>query len=307
MKKPTIGVAVITYRAKHHLPFCLPPFLQSSLKPRVVVINSSSHDGTVELAKELGAETLVMPRDEFNHGITREQARQFLKTDIVVMLTPDAYAADSFVLEKLVDPIIKGKASITYARQLPHDGADIFESFAREFNYPSKSQLRTLADIEKYGVYTYFCSDSCAAYSNTALDEVGGFQEVLTGEDTVVTAKLIAKGHAIAYVAEACVKHSHRYTLWQEFQRHFDTGLARKGYGHLLQAGGKDEKRGKEYFISLINRLIQKRPMLLPYALIQTLTKWMGYRIGRASESAPIWFKRALSGQDFYWTHKKTE
>jgi rhamnosyltransferase len=301
MKNPTIGVAVITYRAKHHLPFCLPPFLTSPLKPRVVVVNSSSYDGTVELAEEMGVETLIIPRAEFNHGTTREKARQYLNTDIVVMVTPDAYATDKHVLERLVEPIILKKSSASYARQIPHDGADIFEAFAREFNYPSTSHVRSLNDINTYGVYTYFCSDSCAAYSNEALDEVGGFPDVLTGEDTVVVAKMLQKGRAIAYVAEACVNHSHRYTLWQEFQRHFDTGLARKEYSHLLQLGGCDEKRGKDYVISLMRRLMREQPLLLPYAALQSIIKWIGYRLGRSSGKAPLWFKKALSGQDFYW------
>ena len=36
--KPSIGVAVITHKAKHHIPHCLPPLLHSPLKPRVVVV-----------------------------------------------------------------------------------------------------------------------------------------------------------------------------------------------------------------------------------------------------------------------------
>lgn len=234
---PSIGVAVITHKAKNHLPLCLPPLLQSSLKPRVLVVNSSSHDGTVETALELGAETLVIPRPDFNHGSTREKARKHLDTDIVVMITPDAYALDTHVLERLVKPIIEGKASISYARQIPHDGADFFESFHREFNYPSESHIRGIEEIGRYGVYTFFCSNSCAAYSNKALDEIGGFHSTLLGEDTVAVAKLLRKGHKIAYTAEAIVKHSHRYTLMQEFKRTFDTGLARAEYGHLLSGG----------------------------------------------------------------------
>lgn len=302
MKSPTIGIAIITYKAKHHLPFCLPPLMQSPLKPRIVVVNSSSQDGTVELAKEMGVETLIIPRSEFNHGTTRERARHYLNTDIVIMMTPDAYALDAQMVEKLVTPIIQGKASASYARQLPHDGADFFESFPRDFNYPIKSHIRSLADIKTYGIYTYFCSDSCAAYLNSALDEIGGFPSVLIGEDTVVVAKLLFKGHAIAYVADACVKHSHRYSLWQEFQRHFDTGLARKEYSNLLKAEGGDGKRGREYVACLTHRLMREKPFLLPYAYLQTFVKWIGYQIGKASTRAPLWLKKAFSGQDFYWS-----
>ena len=78
-KKPSIGVAFITHCPKHHLKQCLPPVLNSPLKPKVIVVNSSSGDGTVELAEELGAETVVIPRTEFNHGSTREKSTQNLK------------------------------------------------------------------------------------------------------------------------------------------------------------------------------------------------------------------------------------
>ena len=80
-----VGVVVVTHRARQHLPHCLPALQRSPLRPRILVVNSSSHDGTVELARELGAETLVVPRRSFNHGLTREQARRCLGTPVVVM------------------------------------------------------------------------------------------------------------------------------------------------------------------------------------------------------------------------------
>ena len=38
--------------------------LSSPLHPRVLVVNSSSNDGTVEEAEKLGAEVLVIPRHQ---------------------------------------------------------------------------------------------------------------------------------------------------------------------------------------------------------------------------------------------------
>lgn len=298
---PTIGVAVITHASKYHLPRCLPVFLNSPLKPRVLVVNSSSHDGTVEIAKALGAETLVIPRSKFNHGATRELARKHLQTDIVVMITPDAYAAHTDLLEVLTKPLIEQQAAVAYARQIPHEGADFFESFPREFNYPPKSHFRSLLDSDNHGVYTFFCSNSCAAYLNSALDEIGGFEPVLLGEDTVAVARLLHRGHKIAYVANAVVHHSHRYSLLQEFQRSFDTGLARKQYRHLIAAGGKDSKRGKAYALELGKRLWRENRSLLPYAFLQTTVKWLGYQCGKLSFKAPKWVKKSLSSQDFYW------
>lgn len=297
----SIGVAIITHNAKHHLPKCLPAFLNSPLKPRVVVVNSSSNDGTVELAQEMGAEVLLIPRSLFNHGTTRERARHYLNTDIVVMVTPDAYPLDDTLLETLTAPILSGSASVTYARQIPHDNASFFESFPRKFNYPEQSELRSIFDLNKYGVYTFFCSDTCAAYSNTALNEINGFESALFGEDTVAVAKMMRNGHKIAYVAEAVVKHSHNYSLKQEFKRHFDIGLSRKHCEHLFQGAGKDSNRGSTYVKKLLKETASSKPHLLPYAFFQSLTKFAGYQLGRKSHKAPNWFKKIFSSQDFYW------
>lgn len=300
---PKIGVAIITHKAKHHLARCLLPLIHSPLKPRVLVVNSSSNDGTVEMAQILGAETLVIPREKFNHGGTREEARRFLNTEIVCMLTPDAYVENEHTLEALVTPIIQGKSSIAYSRQIPHKGADFFESFPREYNYPSESHLRSIEDMHLYGVYTFFCSDSCAAYSNQALEEIGGFQSVLLGEDTVAVAKLLRKGHKIAYVAEAIVQHSHRYTLLEEFRRCFDTGLARKSYKSLLECSSCDSKRGVNYLKEMFDRLLKTSPSLLPYATAHIFAKWAGYQVGNMSVNAPLWLKKRLSTQDYYWSN----
>jgi Predicted glycosyltransferases len=298
---PTIGCAIVTYRAKNHLEHCLKPLLESPLKPKILVVDSSSNDGTVEIAQRLGAETVVIPKSEFNHGTTRELARKRLGTDIVCLLTQDAYMVDKYSLERLVAPIVDKRASIAYARQIPHKGAHFFEAFARNYNYPEHSHVRSIDDTDKYGVFTFFCSNSCAAYSNAALDEIGGFNHVLLGEDTVATAKLLRKGHKIAYAADALVHHSHRYSLWQEFNRNFDTGLARKGYAHLLDCSEGDSKRGLDYMKSMLKRLAKEQPHLIPYALAHGFFKWSGYQIGKRSTNAPIAFKKALSSQKFFW------
>lgn len=295
----TVGVIFITHAGKRHLPHCLPPFIHSPMRPKILVVNSSSGDGTVELAKGMGVETLVIPRHQFNHGVTREKARRYLNTDIAVMMTPDAYAVDANVLEKLTNPLLEKRASVTYARQIPHQGAGFFEAFPRAFNYPLHVEQRTFSDVARLGMSTFFCSNACAAYRNSALDEVGGFEPALFGEDTAAVAKLLRKGHTLHYAADAVVRHSHAYSLLQEFKRHFDIGLARKSSCHLFEGAGTDTARGKEYARQLLAKTKN------PYAFFHLFAKWCGYQIGSRSLHAPEWLKKCLSSQDFYWASEE--
>jgi rhamnosyltransferase len=300
-ERPNIGIAVITHRAVSLLPECLPPLFASALAPKVLVVNSSSHDGTVELAKEMGAEVLVVPREEFNHGATRELARRALGSEIVIMITPDVKPLGPELVGNLVRPIVKGEASVSYARQVPRDGAGFFEAFPRDFNYPARSELRSLDDVKRLGAFTFFCSNACAAWSNAALDSIGGFASTLSLEDVIATAKLLHAGRKIAYCADAVVQHSHRYTLTEEFKRHFDTGYVRAMHKDRLFVGGGDERRGAAYASEMLRRLRRDRPQLIPYAVAGLAAKYAGYRLGFHGLALPRWLKRYLSAQSYYW------
>ena len=298
---PSVGVAVITYRAASLLPRCLPLLQASELRPRILVVNSSSNDGTVEMAQRLGAEVLVIPRHQFNHGATREMARGVLGTSIAVMMTPDARPLSPDLVRNLIRPIVEGEASVAYARQVPRKGADFFEAFPRRFNYPDKSELRSLEDVKSQGPQAFFCSNVCAAWSSAALDSIGGFAPSLSLEDVIATAKLLHAGHKIAYCADAVVEHSHAYTLSQEFKRQFDTGYVRGQYRKRLFVAGGDERRGVEYGVELLRRLASERPHAVPYAMANIVCRYMGYRIGFHGRGLPIGLKRRLSAQDFFW------
>lgn len=299
--KHAIGVIIPTLNASKHLSFCLPPLVNSPLKPHILVIDSSSTDNTLEVAKSFGVETLVIKRSDFNHGATREIARKHLNAELFVMMTPDAYPIDRNAIEYLIKPLIENRASAVYGRQIPHRNAFFLEGFLRSFNYPATSHVRSLKDIHLFGKYLFFFSDSFAAYKNCALDSIGGFSSVLIGEDTVAAAKLLRKGHNIAYAAEAVAHHSHRYTISEEFRRYFDTGLARADYKELLACEYKDSHLGRQFFRALMKTTIVQCPWLFPYACVQTGAKWLGYRLGHASKNAPTWWKKAFSGQKYYW------
>lgn len=299
----TVGVAIVTYKDLEKLKRSLPLIIKSTLYPKILVFNSTSNDGCVELAKKMGVETLVIPRIEMNHGTARELSRKTLGTDIVIMMTPDAYPEDPAMFEKLIKPIVEGKAAISYARQIGNENANIIAKFGRNFNFPDKSNIRGIEDAPKYGVYTAFCSDACTAWKNSALDEIGGFRWTLSGEDAIAAAMILKKGYKIAYVAEAVVKHSHNYTPLKEFVRHFDTGMYRLQWHKVLDLGGTgDQTRGVSYARSLLWHVLIKEPWMLPTAFAQLAMGWLGYQFGLLCyHRAPDWLYKKISPADFFW------
>ena len=78
---------------------------------------------------------------EFNHGRTRRDGVLRSEADIFVMMTDDAVPKNEEMIEKLINPIITGRAAASYARQVARKTSGEIERFTRNFNYPRKSRL----------------------------------------------------------------------------------------------------------------------------------------------------------------------
>jgi len=290
--------------AKHWPAFHLALSTQTFRPKHVVVIDSSSSDGTASLAEAAGYRVLSVPRSEFNHGATRQLVVDLLEDlEVVVFLTQDAVLASSDALGDLVTSLLDRSVGAAYGRQLPRPGATPIESHARLFNYPDTSDLRDFASRERLGFKAIFISNSFAAYRREALMSVGGFPtNVIFGEDTVTAAKLLRAGWKIAYVAEAQAYHSHTYTWIQEFKRYFDIGVLHSRESWLLDEFGRAGSEGKRFVLSELKYLFPRYWWLIPSAFVRTALKLLGYRLGRRERRLTASTKRRLSMQPSFWS-----
>jgi rhamnosyltransferase len=192
-----------------------------------LVIDSQSSDDTVQRFRAAGAKVVTIAASQFNHGGTREWARQQVHADVLIYMTQDAIPANRYALQNLRDAILSDDAiAVAYGRQLPRQGAGVLESHARCFNYPAQSRTKHLGDAAELGIKTCFSSDSFAAYRAVALESVGGFpQNIIGTEDAYVAGKMLLNHWLLRYEASAEVYHSHHYTVLQEFRRYFDIGV----------------------------------------------------------------------------------
>lgn len=281
---------------------------QSLKADKVIVIDSSSSDNTVKLAEEAGFSVYSIPQSAFNHGGTRNQAVEFGKSfsDVVVFMTQDAILASSDSLANLLAPFVEPEVAAVCGRQLPHHEATPLAVHARYFNYPSESKVRTMADISALGIKTVFMSNSFAAYRLSVFDKLGGFPDnTILAEDMYLTAKMILSGYKVAYCAEATVFHSHNYTLKQEFQRYFDTGVFQQEQKWIQQKFGKAASEGKKFVLSELKFLVKNAPHWLPKALLSTLAKWIGFKLGYHYQTLPYAWRKALSMHKGYWKDEK--
>jgi rhamnosyltransferase len=293
---PTLNAALDWSRFSSALLTCATP-------DEVLIVDSSSTDETANLALAAGFKVYSIPRTDFNHGGTRQFAAELSSdAEILVYLTQDAILYGPEELTNLLGAFDDRSVAAAYGRQFPRIRAEPVEAHARYFNYPAKSSIRDLGDRERLGFKTIFISNSFAAYRRVALMEVGGFpKDVIFGEDTITAAKLLLGGWKIAYVAEARVYHSHGYTWTQDFKRYFDIGVLHSRESWLLREFGGAGGEGGRFVRSELGYLWPKHWWLIPSALIRTVLKLVGYRLGRIEKKLSVRWKRRLSMHRRFW------
>lgn len=294
-----VSIVIPTYNASRYLDAQLRALRAQTVKDlEILVIDSSSSDETLDIAKQHAIQTVIIPKEQFDHGGTRTFAGRQTQGDVLVYLTQDALPKNEHAIENLVNPLQQDQTlGVVFGRQIPHPNATPFAKHLRFFNYPTQSYTRRFSDRAMYGVKTAFCSNSFAAYKRSSLENVGWFKEkLLMGEDLSVCARMLMKGHGVGYIAEAVVQHSHNYTVAQEFKRYFDLGVFFEKERWLLDELGRPEGEGIKFVRSEFSYLRSHGLLhLLPISLMRAAAKLIGYRLGHYYRHLPRAVLRRVS------------
>jgi rhamnosyltransferase len=277
-----ISVVIPTLNAGRLIGQLLSSLLSQDMKPlEIIVIDSSSEDNTVDIARELGVNTMVIPRTTFNHGGTRNQAALTAAGDILVFMTQDAIPLNGSLLRELTAPLQEHDIAASYARQIPRPDAPLLEIFMRQFNYPEEGAVKSMHDLKQLGIKTFFSSNVCSSMKKELFMKVGMFPEtVRANEDMVITAKYIISGYKVAYVPEAMVIHSHNYSLFRQYLRYYNIGSSIRGNKWILDYAHA-EGEGLKFFREQVQFVVKKHKFhLIPYIFFESIAKFLGFRLG---------------------------
>lgn len=304
-KGPQVALIIPTRNAARQWEELCDGIRGQNLQPdQVIVVDSSSEDGTPWLARAAGFSVIEIDSEDFNHGGTRQlAAEQVPQVSILLYLTQDAIPICSDAFRRLVEVFDDPEIGAAYGRQSPRPHATSIEAHARLFNYPAQSVLRSWESRRGLGFKSIFFSNAFGAYRREALLSAGGFaSDVIFGEDTLVVARLHRIGWKTAYVADAVVEHSHAYAIAEEFRRYFDIGVLHARERWLVDQFGGASGEGRRFVLSELGYLIKKDPLRIPSALIRTLVKYAGYKIGRSESQIAPRVKSHLGMNREYWS-----
>jgi rhamnosyltransferase len=199
----------------------------------LLVCDSGSTDGSVQLARAHGARVLEIASESFSHGGARNRLMGAAKGAHVALLTQDSEPADERWLERLIGGFeLAADVGIVYGPYRPRPDAPFpvrmeldrwFASLSPD-GTPQVERLqedeRSLPVIRMVGRRGFF-TDANACLARAAWERVP-FRDVPYAEDRVLAIDMLRAGLAKAFVPAAAVIHSHDYTTTEQLRRCFD-------------------------------------------------------------------------------------
>lgn len=212
----------------------------------VIVVDSGSSDGSVELARQRGVRVEQIAPSEFGHGRTRNHLANLSRGDFLVFITQDARPADAHWLRNLVEgcdsaPDVAG----AFGPHRAHPGArlvtqrELREHFAGFGNTLSRVRMEDRERFDRevgHRQFLHFFSNNNSCLRRSVWERLP-FPDVMFAEDQTWMLAAIKAGYSKAYVPEAAVYHSHDFGVWETLQRNFDEASSfRRDFGYEIQS-----------------------------------------------------------------------
>jgi rhamnosyltransferase len=243
--EPFVSVIILTRNGMPLVEQCLRAVLdqETSWLFEVIVIDSGSSDGTLELVKSLPVELICIKPKEFNHGQTRNFGASKARGEYIVFLVQDAVPVDDTFLQRLVEAAQLPGAAGSYGRELPwpSDHSLIRLNMEKTLSQhqeqmqqslPSHSSWQELSPQMKFELATFH--DTCSCLCRQIWKE-HSFRPLAYGEDLDWGARVIRAGYKIVSEPRAAVYHSHDRSSWYELKRAYaDHELVMSLFGYHL-------------------------------------------------------------------------
>jgi rhamnosyltransferase len=271
----------------------------------VVVIDSSSTDGSVDLARSYGARIEVVAAAHFQHGAARNLGAELARGETLVFTSQDAYPEDDVWLATLCQPLAEDPSvAAVYGRQLPRDDARPPEHYFLDFLYGPVTRTQAATAVSELSMDATLFSNVNSAMRRELWEEFRFADDIIMSEDQEWAARVLLAGYSVRYEPRAAVRHSHRYSLRSALTRFFDSGVSAERT-YLAGARPSEQVLRRTAWrygvgeIAWLWRTGQRR--WIPYAAVYEGSKFAGLQLGFRHHRLPLWLKLRLSGYPQYW------
>jgi len=199
----------------------------------IVVVDSGSSDGTLDLAREHGAHVVSVAPESFNHGETRNFGIRQTQGQFCVMLVQDAVPLGDSWLEEMLSAFADERVVGVTGRQVARPDSDLFARWQCDYRDRFLGQATRVQELENWERFeTLDCDERrrLTAFENVfsvlrrAFWEQYPFRAMPFAEDLEWGARAIAAGRRLVYEPSACVMHSHTRPAVYHLRRSYVAG-----------------------------------------------------------------------------------
>jgi GT2 family glycosyltransferase/glycosyltransferase involved in cell wall biosynthesis/SAM-dependent methyltransferase len=288
----------------------------------LLVVDSGSTDGSIEIAQRHRARIHEIPKNEFSHGGTRNLIMELSEGDHVAFLTQDATPAHDRWLPSLLAGFEQADdVAVVFG---PHDARPfanhvIKAEMERHFaNWGDGREIDVQhLDSSPEGLAAYraepwrltFLSSVNCCLARSAWQRVP-FRDVPYAEDQLLGRELIETGYAKVFHPDAHVLHSHDFGSLRFFRRYFDEWRGiREVLGHREPSGIRSGLRAVSALTDLDREWLRARGvrgLRLAWKLAQSrqhhFVRMAGAYLGSRADRLPAWLRRrfSLEGRDTF-------
>ena len=213
MSRPAVSVVIRCYNEVEHIGGVLDTISGQSMQDvEIVVVDSGSTDGTLEVVADYEVELVHIRKEDFSFGRSLNLGCSAAGGEFLVFLSAHCYPTDEFWLENLLKGFETEEIAAVYGRQRGVPDKSPF----------SEQQIlrRWFPDVSAIPQEGPFMNNANAAVRRVVWKEFP-YDESLPGLEDVAWANLVrSHGWEIGYRAEATVHHIHDETRAQTRNRY---------------------------------------------------------------------------------------
>lgn len=206
----SIGVVIRTLNECEHIAQCIDVLhgQRGDQRLDILVIDSGSTDGTVEIARAHGARTIEIAPEDFHYSRTLNQgiAAVDVAAEIILVLSAHAIPLDDGWITAMTAPFADPRVAGVASRQVPWPGAPFREVHRLAETFGDAPRTYTAGGPD--------CGADAILFSNaaSAIRRSVWHEQPFTlsaAEDLEWAARVVAAGWTVVYEPRACVYHSH--------------------------------------------------------------------------------------------------
>jgi len=186
----------------------------ASTSTEIIVVDSGSTDGTVDIVKNLNVKLIEIAKSEFNYSYSLNLGIKRTKSDLIVILSAHAIPSQNNWLQKMSSHFENSKVAGVYSRQIPWPDADLHETLRieRMFGENPRSFSKKTPNADMHFSNAASCIRRCVW-------EKHPFVIMPAAEDQEWAYWVIENGYIIIYEPEAAIYHSHNESCRKAAQR----------------------------------------------------------------------------------------